>query len=150
MTNEESSPALIPGSLPTGLLPELGCNGQTTQQIYEQILGVTGVAIAAGQRGPQGLPGPAGPTPVISYRKTDYQLASGAQNQTVTVAAGRDIGDYFFTLINPTDGGGTPPSPNPAIASFSLIGSTSWRAMLTAATPAAGWILRQTLIVNET
>lgn len=145
MTNEESSPALIPGTLPEGLFPEIGCNGQTTQEIYEQVLGVTNVSIATGQRGPQGLPGPAGPAATIEFETTNYTLSSGSQNQLVTIATGRRPSHYLWALIDPTDSA-TPAAGPPAIAYFSLVSGSSWRVTFDATLPDAGWILEQTLL----
>jgi hypothetical protein len=145
MTNEESSPALIPGTLPEGLFPELGCNGQTTQQIYEQVLAVTAVSIATGQRGPQGPAGPAGPSAEIDFDTNTYTLSSGSQNQQVTIPTTRRPSHYIWSMIDPTDSA-TPAAGPPAIGYFSQISGTSWRVTFTATIPAAGWTLEQTLL----
>jgi hypothetical protein len=145
MTNEESSPALIPGTLPEGLFPELGCNGQTTQQIYEAVVAVTGVAIATGQRGPQGPAGPAGPTAEIEFTTTNYILSSGSQNQLVTIPTGRRPSHFIWALVDPTDSG-TPAAGPPGISYFSPVSAASWRVTFDATLPDAGWILEQTLL----
>jgi hypothetical protein len=148
MTNELSSPALIPGVIPDGLLPPTGCGGTPTQQIYEEILKVTGVSIAAGQRGPQGNPGAPGPPASLAYQESSSSLTSGAQNVLVSLAAGERPGQFSWILVDPSDSA-TALSPAPAIAYFSLQTGTVWRVTFTTTIPEAGWILYRTKVINQ-
>lgn len=148
MTNEQSSPALIPGTIPDGIFPALTCNGMPVQQAYEGILAITGVAIATGQRGPQGNPGPPGPAAEIDFTTAQYSLTSGSEQQTVTVANGRNPWEYIWTLVNPVDSN-TPPANPTSIGYFSNVGNNIWRVTFTQAIPAASWTLYQVLITTN-
>ena len=143
MTNETSSPALIPGTLPDGLLPPTIC-GRPTQEVYQGIIAVTGVELAAGQRGPQGPPGPAGPAATLTFTKVDSVLGSGTQNHLFTLPSGEHPSWYQWTLTDPTDSG-TALSPAPAIGYFSLTTTANqWRVTFTTTMPNDGWILSRT------
>lgn len=149
MTNESSSPALIPGTLPEGLLPPMIC-GKSTQEVYQDILAVTGVEIAAGQRGPQGNPGPPGPAATLAYSDSEVTMGTGTQNVVVTLASGEPPSHYLWFLKDPTDSA-TPLSPAPAIAYFSLTASSNqWRVTLTAPVPNDGWVLTRTRLTTTT
>lgn len=145
MTNEQSSPALIPGKLPEGLLPPTLC-GRDTQQVLEAVVGVIGVSIAAGERGPQGLPGPAGPAATLTFNKVDVTLGNAVQNNVFTLPSGDHPSYYNWTLTDPSDSG-TALSPAPAIAYFSATSTANqYRVTFTAPMPNDGWILSRTKI----
>lgn len=148
MTNETSSPALIPGILPEGLFPPIIC-GVNTQEAYQRVLAVTGVDIAAGQRGAQGVAGPPGPPASVGYSLKSINLANGAQNATITLEDDELPAHYIWSLNDPTDSG-TPLSPAPAIAYWSETSTANqYRVTLTAPVPSTGWSLTGTKVVNQ-